>query len=99
MFEKDTLLFGIILGLCIPFVGFATLQMISERIAEMESLGSEIQTIHIRKRTLAIFAICLNLIPFNIFQKKRFESSMRGVVFATLIYVFVWIAYFVYLMF
>jgi len=98
MFEKDTVLFGLIFGLCIPFVGYATILMLLEQLAKMESLGSEIQTIHFRQRTIAILAICLNLIPFNIYKNKRFESSMRGVVIATFIYVFIWCIYFVYLM-
>lgn len=99
MFEKDTVLFGLLIGLAVPFVGFATIQMLLERIAQMDFLGPEAQTLYFRQRTIAILAICLNLIPFNLYKKKRFEASMKGVIIATFIYVFVWLLKFANLLF
>ena len=99
MFEKDTVLYGLLFGLCIPFVGYATLLMLLEQITKIDSLGPAVQTLYFRQRTIALFAICLNLIPFNIYKNKRFESSMGGVITATFIYVFIWCIYFLYLMY
>jgi len=94
MLEKDSILLGIVLGVCIPFVGFATIQMLFEQLADMESLNPEMRTIFFRDRTIAILAICLNLIPFNIYKKWRFDQTMRGILFTTFLYVFAWIWYF-----
>ena len=94
MLEKDSIILGLLLGLCIPFVGFATIQMIFERIADSDTLNPEMRDITFRPRTIAILAICLNLIPFNIYKNWRFDNTMRGVIIATFVYVFVWILYF-----
>jgi len=94
MLEKDSILLGIILGLCVPFVGFATIKMFFEQLASMELLNPEMRTIFFRERTIAILAICLNLIPFNIYKRWRFDQTMRGVLFATFVYVFAWVWFF-----
>lgn len=95
MLEKNSIFIGLLLGLAIPLVGFATFKMLSEQLIHLEFLGEETRTIHIRERTLALLAICLNLIPFNLFQKRRSEDSMRGVMLATLIYAAVWGYFFI----
>ena len=94
MLEKDSLILGLLLGLCIPFVGFATIQMILERVVDSDALNPEMRPINFRPRTIAILAVCLNLIPFNIYKNWRFDNTMKGVIIATFIYVFVWVLYF-----
>ncbi len=90
MFNKDSLILGILLGLAIPFVGYAVILMFFEQVGASEWLNREARDITFRARTIAVLAICLNIIPFRYYQKQRYESSMRGVVFATLIYVGLW---------
>ncbi len=99
MFEKDSLIIGLLIGLCVPFVGYATIQMIFEQIAELEFLNPDTRSIYFRERTIAILAVCLNLIPFQLFKKRRNEKTMQGILIVTFIYVFVWIYYFANLMF
>lgn len=94
MLDKDSVLFGIVLGACIPFVGFATIKMLFEQLSTLEFLNPEVRTIVFRERTIAILAICLNLIPFNLYKNWRFDNTMRGVLLATFVYVFAWVWYF-----
>ena len=98
MLDKDALIVGLLIGLAIPFVGYATIQMIFEQIANLEFLNPETRTVYFRERTIAILAVCLNLIPFQLFKKRRFEKTMQGILIATFIYVFIWIYYFANLM-
>ena len=90
MINKDSLILGILLGLAVPFVGYAVILMIFEQIGASEWLNSEARTITFRARTIAVLAICLNIIPFRFYQKQRYEASMRGVIVATMIYVGLW---------
>jgi len=90
MINKDSLILGILLGLAVPFVGYAIILMIFEQIGASEWLNSEARTITFRARTIAVLAICLNIIPFRFYQKQRYEASMRGVIVATMIYVGLW---------
>ena len=94
MLEKNSILIGLFIGLAVPLVGFATFKMLTEQLYNLEFLDAETRTIHIRERTLAILAICLNLIPFNLFQKRRAEASMRGMMLSTLVYVLLWLYFF-----
>lgn len=90
MFNKDSLILGIFMGLAIPFVGYAVILMIFEQIGASEWLNSEARDITFRARTIAVLAVCLNILPFRYYQKQFYQSSMSGVVFATLIYVGLW---------
>ena len=90
MINKDSLILGILLSLAVPFVGYAVILMIFEQIGASEWLNSEARTITFRARTIAVLAICLNIIPFRFYQKQRYEASMRGIILATMIYVGLW---------
>ena len=94
MFQRDNLWIGLSAGLLVPFVGYAFLLMASERLDAylLESRG--VQQPVFDALTLQIMALCLNLIPLHIFNKKRFARAMRGVMLATFLYAFAWIAFF-----
>lgn len=92
--NRNALWFGLVIGLILPFVGYALLLSLYDWL---ESLGALSQTgfsSNFRQRTLGIVAICLNLIALNYFQKRRLTNSMRGLVLATLVYAVVWFVYF-----
>lgn len=86
----DSLLFGIAFGILVPFVGYAVLLMINEQIPAwgLEINGSYFKGFSLR--LLQVLAICLNLIPFNVFQTRRMNTSMRGVFIPTIIYIMLW---------
>lgn len=86
--------FGIIAGIVVPFVGYAVLLMLDERISAM---GWEIDGNTFggfSSKLIALMAICMNLIPFTVFQKKRMDNGMRGVFIPTMMYIMVWMYFF-----
>ena len=94
MFDKDSLLLGLLLGLAVPFVGYAIILTLFEQLAATEWLSSETRTITFRARTMGVLAICLNIIPFKYYQKQWYQTTMRGVMIATLFYVGFWLVKF-----
>ena len=93
-FNKDSILFGVVIGLVIPFVGYALLLTIFEQLEAAGLINPNGLSPTFRQRTLSIAALCLNVIPINIFKKRWWNSAMRGVVFPTALYVIAWIVYF-----
>lgn len=88
--NRNALWFGLIIGLVLPFVGYALLLSLYDWLESAGALSGRGFSPNFRQRTLGIVAICLNLIPLNFFQKRRLTQSMRGLVLATLIYAVVW---------
>ena len=91
MFEKNEIKSGLIMGLALPIIGFILGYLIIVGISSPQWLSYEGVAPRFRTRTLFIVAICLNVIPFQVFSKKRFTESMRGTVLATFILGFTWI--------
>jgi hypothetical protein len=94
MWNKNSLPAGLAIAILLPLIGFIVLYF---GYGQLEAAGvvSERGFSNLfRERTSSIIAICLNIIPLNIFQKRRATESMRGVVLATGIYAIIWIVYF-----
>jgi hypothetical protein len=90
----NSILAGILLGLIIPFVGYAVLLELNDYLAANPiPLGNNVFD-GFSQRLLAIMAICLNLLPFRYFRTNRYDEGLRGVVFPTVLYVGVWMVYF-----
>jgi hypothetical protein len=86
--KRDTLLIGLLVGLCVPFIGYAILLMLDEQLTASEVQGYGF--LGFSQRFLMLFAICLNLIPFQVFKRNYEDKALRGVVSATLIYCIAW---------
>lgn len=92
MKENDNLLIGLAIGAIVPVLGYLAIQFIFEQLSNFGLMDSGgIGYYSKRFRTLALFALCCNLIPLNFFRKRRMDNAMRGVVFPTLIYAGFWI--------
>ncbi len=91
IFNRNELWVGLVIGLLLPFVGYATLLMIFEQLEGMDVGSSSGFSIGFRQRTVAIVAICLNIFPLNHFQKNRMTQSIRGLVLATFALVGLWL--------
>ena len=85
-FNKNTVLFGLISGLLTPLLGYGILQGLFWILSQF--VNSEYGDW--RFRTIALLAICFNLIPFNYHKNKRNEDSMRGVIIPTVIFAATW---------
>ncbi len=93
--KDNKLLTGIIWGVLIPFIGVAILMVLDETIVDMDlSLPNNNIYLGQKPRTLYLLAICLNLIPFQIFRNRRMDKALRGVGLVTISYAIVWFLYF-----
>jgi hypothetical protein len=94
MLNRNNIISGLLIGVLLPLVGFAILYQIFA-LLELKGAASGVGlSQNFRERTLAILAIALNLIPLNIFQKRRWDLSIRGVVIATGIWTLAWVIFF-----
>ncbi len=90
--NKNKVWFGLLVGFLVPFVGYGILLVIYDwldGIGAIEALSPEF-----RNRTPALFALCLNIIPFQIFKRRWMTHAMRGMIFPTLIYAIWWLFHF-----
>jgi hypothetical protein len=94
MLHRNALWSGLVFGLLLPAVGFTMIYQVFNILDSMGAASGTGFSPYFRERTLAIIAIALNLIPLNLFKKKRFEASMRGIVIATAVLVLIWFFYF-----
>ncbi len=93
MLNKDTLLSGIISGFLFPAFGFGLVYAISYfgKGTHLNLGGSTFQFAGFDNASILLFALCFNLIPFQIFRSRRFDDAMRGVVFPTFIGMIAWL--------
>ncbi|MFN8337923.1 MAG: hypothetical protein U0T36_02795 [Saprospiraceae bacterium] len=92
MLERNSIVTGLVLGCIVPVLGFLVVQFIFDTLTQfglMEAVTASSESR--RMRTLALLGICCNLIPFNICRNRKWDQTMRGIVFPTLIYVGAWI--------
>ncbi|MEL6926677.1 MAG: hypothetical protein AAFO94_21735, partial [Bacteroidota bacterium] len=62
MLNKDSLPVGLLLGIVVPFVGYAIWLMLFEQMDSMGWLDNSGFSENWRKRTTALLAICMNII-------------------------------------
>jgi hypothetical protein len=90
--ERDSILTGIVLGTIVPVIGYFLLESVFTYLNEIGFLGEAIGEGFMRRvRTIGIMAICCNIIPFEVCRKNRYDETLRGIVFPTLIYVGAWV--------
>ena len=90
MLQKNELWLGIVLGIIIPFIGYALLLTAYDNLDVLGVATDKNLSPDFRTRTLGLLAISLNLIPFAIYNRKKFTNTMRGLVFPTMAYVIYW---------
>jgi len=91
MINRNELWVGLLLGIALPALGFLLLFQIFNLLEIAGAVSTKGFSPNFRERTLAIVAISANLILMNIYLKRRWDLSMRGVVIATSILAFVWV--------
>lgn len=89
MLIKNEIWIGLLVGLLLPFVGYAVLLTVSDYLTE-----SGFAAVGFRPRSIALIAICLNIVPMNIFMARQKGQSMRGILIMTIVYAVVWFLYF-----
>ena len=94
MLQKDSIVFGLLIGLVIPFIGYALVLEFYDQLTSAGILSADGFSETFQKRTTLLLAICLNLIPLSYFSRKFAYDSMRGIVFPTIAYVAIWFVYY-----
>lgn len=92
---KNSLWFGILVGISVPILGSAIVMIIFEQLAKMGYIqGSPGNFSIVQERTIYVLGIMFNLIPFQLFKIKKSEKALSGVVMMTILAVFVWVIYY-----
>jgi hypothetical protein len=94
MINNNTFFTGLILGILVPSVGYFLLTGIFEGLETVGVMSKEGLPLNFRARTTTLIAICMNLIPFSYFNRKRHIQSMRGIILPTIAFAFLWVFYF-----
>lgn len=87
--KNDHLWIGLVASLIIPIIAYSLLIQLQNMIGE----GSG-QNITFELRTVALVAICINVMPLNYFRKTNRNRSLRGLATGTMILAIAWFFYF-----
>jgi hypothetical protein len=93
--QNNNIMIGILLGATIPIIGYLCIEsvfelMTSQGLMDEVSSASELK----RTRTMALIAICTNIIGVQIFKGRRYGQLLNGIIIATFIYAGFWILLF-----
>lgn len=92
--DVDNFLAGVAIGILVPIMAYGVLLTLYDFL-EQQLLATDIGFApDFRTRTLMLIGICLNLIPFHLYQRSRADKTMRGMVLPTIIYVALWFWFF-----
>jgi hypothetical protein len=92
MLDRNSIVTGLVVGCIVPVLGFLAVEFIFDTLTHfglMEEVSAS--SSGRRFRTMALIGICFNLIPFNYCKNQKWDQTMRGIIFPTLIYVAAWI--------
>ena len=92
--KYDRLYIGILVGLLIPFTAYGILLSLYDKLDALDLLHPEGFTATFRERTVALLAIVANVIPMHFFNRRFMLSSLRGLIFPTLLYVILWMYFY-----
>jgi hypothetical protein len=77
---------GLIIGLFMPLLGFITVYFVKARAMGMDAFLSHLQANHDAAGVVITLSVLANLIPFLIFNRRRQDQAVKGVVIATILY-------------
>lgn len=92
MLNQNKIWTGLVFGLVLPAIGAVLIFNIFKILAMLGGASGDGFMPNFRERTSMVIALALNLIPMNIFRRRRWDLAMRGVVIATTLLAFVWVA-------
>lgn len=91
MLNRNALWIGLVLGLLVPVLTFTILYQIFSLLEIKGAASSAGFSENFRERTLAIVALAANLFLLNIYRRRRWELTMRGIVVATTLLALGWL--------
>jgi hypothetical protein len=91
MLQRNELWVGLVLGLLLPVLDWYFLNAIFNLLELKGAADGTGLSANFRERTLAIIAIALNIIPLQMYRRRRWEHAMRGIVLATGLLAMIWL--------
>jgi hypothetical protein len=91
MLNRNALWVGLTLGILLPTLTYTILFEIFSLLEIKGAASSAGFSENFRERTISIVALASNLFLLNIYQRRRWELSMRGIVIATTLLALVWL--------
>lgn len=90
--EKDSFMLGLAVACIVPVLGYLAINGVFGMLASSGLIeGASGYGMTQRMRTIYLLSISTILIPFNIFNRKRWTNSMRGTIIPFLIYIAFWV--------
>jgi len=90
LFQRDRWINGFISGIFFPVVIFAGLLYLFESLG-MVNVSPSADSPGLKPRTIALIALCINVILMQIFKGLRWTQSMRGMAVSTFICIAWWV--------
>lgn len=87
--KYDHLLVGLLTSVVITFIAYALLIQGVEWASDLAQ-----RNIVFQPRTVALMAICLNVLPMNYFRRRYHHKSLRGLVIGTMAMAALWFVYY-----
>ncbi|HZV68350.1 MAG TPA: hypothetical protein VFG10_02370 [Saprospiraceae bacterium] len=88
--KRDSFWLGLGAGLLVPALAYAILLTIYQLLDTMGVLSDIGFAEDFRIRTLALFAVCSNLILMNRYRKSYHHETIRGILMASMLLVGIW---------
>lgn len=83
---------GFVLGAICPVIGFYLTEIFYTLLTNKGILPDVVgYSMMLRIKTMSLIAICFNLFPFELARYKKWDNTLRGIVFPTLIYIAFWL--------
>ncbi|MEO6131355.1 MAG: hypothetical protein ABIQ02_05875 [Saprospiraceae bacterium] len=90
LIKRDSFWLGLGAGLLVPGIAYAVLLTFYQLLDTMGALSDIGFAEDFRIRTLALFAICANLILMNRYRKSYHHETIRGILMASMLLVGIW---------
>jgi hypothetical protein len=91
MLNRNTIWVGLLLGLLVPALCYTILLQLFSLLEIKGAASGAGFSENFRERTLGIVALASNLYMLNVYQKRRWNMTMRGIVVATSLLAFAWL--------
>ena len=90
--QNDNFWVGLMIGATIPVIGFFLVELIFGFLEDAGMMDEvSLSSAEKRQRTMALVALCFNLVPLQILRLKRYDALLRGLMVATFIYAGAWV--------
>lgn len=87
--KYDKIVTGLLVSFVVAFIAYALL------LQAQDWIGSQAgRPLAFQERTIALIALCFNLLPMNYFRRRYQNKSLRGLVLGTMILAGAWFVYY-----